>query len=217
MRLPGLPRKQADKLVRIFFKTMTDSLSIAVSKRGKDASQNRKGQFGMIDRCASRSSNPDGRYYQSQSAWGKAEVPEPCILRSPPENKLHPPMPVKQSEHEPASIEELEHWLVCIHCGGGITRPSSRISVDGGHRHTFANPHGIVFEIGCFAEAEGCLAIGEATDDFSWFRGYKWRIAICSRCSVHLGWRFESSGGDTFHGLILDRLRSITLGGDRST
>jgi hypothetical protein len=30
-----------------------------------------------------------------------------------------------------------------------ITSPAERIVVQGSHQHTFANPHGIIYEIGC--------------------------------------------------------------------
>ena len=121
--------------------------------------------------------------------------------------------PQKEPGQDLELVEGSEQWLVCVHCGRGITQPPSRISIDGGYKHTFANPHGIVFEIGCFTKAVGCLPIGEASDEFSWFRGYKWRIVICAGCSTHLGWRFESGLGDNFYGLILDRLRQISFNG----
>jgi hypothetical protein len=87
-----------------------------------------------------------------------------------------------------------------------ITAPSWRVAVDGSHRHVFANPHGHVFEIGCFAAAPGCAAVGSPTSDFSWFPGTLWQIAVCVACGLHLGWRYIQSDGVTFYGLILDRL-----------
>ena len=33
---------------------------------------------------------------------------------------------------------------------------------------------------------------------------YRWRLALCAGCHVHLGWHY--SGGAPFFGLILDRL-----------
>jgi hypothetical protein len=72
--------------------------------------------------------------------------------------------------------------------------------------HTFANPHGIVFEIGCFGAVEGCGYAGPASDEFSWFKGFSWRVVVCVMCLTHLGWFFESRDGGNFHGLILDRL-----------
>ncbi len=96
--------------------------------------------------------------------------------------------------------------LYCRACGRVITRTSDRIEVEGAHRHTFANPHGIVFEIGCFQAAPGCALMGPATDDFTWFKGFAWRVAVCGACLAHLGWRYGAAGGSHFFGLILDRL-----------
>ncbi len=101
---------------------------------------------------------------------------------------------------------EAEKYIICRQCHQAITRPVERISIQGSHRHTFANPHGIVFEIGCFKDVTGCGYAGEATDEFSWFAGYRWRICFCSMCLTHLGWIFSSNAGDIFHGLILDRI-----------
>jgi len=83
--------------------------------------------------------------------------------------------------------------------------------VDGAHAHTFANPEGIVFEIGCYRDAWGCGYLGPLSPEFTWFAGYVWRIAVCSNCLVHLGWRFSSPDGHFFHGLITNRL--IVTGG----
>ena len=95
--------------------------------------------------------------------------------------------------------------ILCKACGHAITREQERFSMQGAHRHTFANPHGLVFEIGCFQNAPGCIVEGSLTADFSWFAGFKWRIALCGACLIHLGWQFVSGGG-RFSGLILDRL-----------
>ncbi len=80
-----------------------------------------------------------------------------------------------------------------------------RISVESSHNHTFFNPAGIVFEIGCFSKAPGCGIVGEASSEFSWFAGTKWTTAICSGCLCHLGWLFEGRG-EPFFGLILTSL-----------
>jgi uncharacterized C2H2 Zn-finger protein len=101
--------------------------------------------------------------------------------------------------------ERSERMLRCGRCGHGVTRDRDRREVAGAHAHVFMNPHGYVFHVGCFDEAEGAVRHGAATDDFSWFDGYLWRYAHCGACQLHIGWRFEA-GGDTFWGLILDRL-----------
>lgn len=96
--------------------------------------------------------------------------------------------------------------LRCRACNKEITSDSLRIKIAGSHQHTFFNPVGIVYELGCFAKAPGCRALGDASGEFSWFAGYLWRIVVCSRCETHLGWRFESTAMD-FYGLILPALR----------
>lgn len=97
--------------------------------------------------------------------------------------------------------------LLCRVCSHTITSEDQRIEVAGSHRHTFFNPAGIVFELGCFAKAPGCGLLGEASDEFSWFTGYVWRVALCVRCGAHLGWHFQS-GETGFYGLIVSNLQS---------
>ena len=101
---------------------------------------------------------------------------------------------------------EGEKYIRCRDCGNPLTHPSERISIDGSHAHTFANPSGIIYEIGCFRSVIGCGYVGPATDEFSWFKGYSWKVAYCGKCLNHLGWLFLSPVNDPFHGLILDRL-----------
>lgn len=102
---------------------------------------------------------------------------------------------------------EKEKRLFCAACRQPVTNQDERIQVQGGHEHRCTNPHGIIYHIGCFREAAGCTATGEATLEYSWFKGYAWRIALCTHCHLHLGWRFEAPG-EYFHGLISDRLIS---------
>ncbi|MEK7222678.1 MAG: cereblon family protein [Pseudomonadota bacterium] len=101
-----------------------------------------------------------------------------------------------------------EKRLFCAACRHPVTHQDERIIVQGGHEHRCTNPQGITYHIGCFREAAGCAPSGEATAEFTWFKGYAWRIAYCAHCQVHLGWRFQSDG-DYFHGLIVDRLTSV--------
>jgi len=95
--------------------------------------------------------------------------------------------------------------LVCFKCGYPITSEDQRIEIIGSHAHTFANPSGIVFHIGCFARAPGTVTTREESADFTWFAGYAWSLCGCSLCGEHLGWRFRSEE-NIFFGLILDRL-----------
>lgn len=101
-----------------------------------------------------------------------------------------------------------EKRLFCALCRHPITHQDERIPVNGRHEHTCTNPGGYTFRISCFREAGGCIATGEATTAYTWFKGYAWQVAICASCERHLGWRFQAPA-DYFHGLIPDRLTSV--------
>ncbi len=95
--------------------------------------------------------------------------------------------------------------LVCARCRTLVTSRASAISMAGSHAHTFANPHGFEFRIGCFADAPGCLPVGEESAYWTWFAGFTWRVSLCRHCGEHLGWLFHSPDA-RFFGLILDHL-----------
>ncbi len=95
--------------------------------------------------------------------------------------------------------------LFCKNCRSKITRRALGMRIDGQHRHVFFNPHGLVFEIGCFASARNVAVTGPKTDEFTWFPGYIWQAVGCTGCSTMLGWRYSGSKGG-FFGLILNAL-----------
>ncbi len=96
--------------------------------------------------------------------------------------------------------------LVCRVCRRRITTESARMTKAGRHLHVFANPMGLVFEIGCFSVAAGCLRAGPPSLEFTWFPGYAWQPAICSGCGGHMGWFWQHASGDGFWGLLVERL-----------
>ena len=100
----------------------------------------------------------------------------------------------------------LNDAIYCKVCGRVVTGREQKIAVHGSHAHTFFNPAGIVFELGCFSVAPGCHSAGEATSEFTWFAGYVWRFALCRQCNSHLGWFFEGVTS-SFFGLILANLK----------
>lgn len=108
------------------------------------------------------------------------------------------------------SLEETEAppgpVLRCRACGSAVTSMDQRIAVNNRHDHVFFNPHGHVFEIGCFAHAPGALPASPPSVAFSWVPGLAWQVAACAACRVHLGWRFQDGRDSGFFGLILDRL-----------
>jgi hypothetical protein len=101
---------------------------------------------------------------------------------------------------------EEEEVLHCFNCGNDITSKRQKIAIRDAHEHTFVNPGGYVFHIGCFREASGCVQAGESTEENTWFPGYIWNYALCASCFAHLGWMYHSADEETFYGLILDRL-----------
>ena len=112
------------------------------------------------------------------------------------------------------STQKKPAWLRCRVCTRRIVLVSDRLSFDGAHCHRFLNPHGVSYEIALYHDAPGCTHEHEASEYFSWFPGFTWRIALCSGCAMHLGWAFECIGtpgvGEptSFHGLIANRLRA---------
>ncbi|MBU1248372.1 MAG: hypothetical protein KKB70_06730, partial [Proteobacteria bacterium] len=107
---------------------------------------------------------------------------------------------------ESLDLGEGEHKLVCAACRTVITFGNARTSMNGDHRHVFCNPHGYVFEIGCFLSAPGCRPMGPPSTEFAWFPGHAWQMGECRGCQTQLGWRFAGNNGAVFFGLILDRL-----------
>lgn len=97
--------------------------------------------------------------------------------------------------------------LVCAACGHAITDEDARIAMSGGHEHTFVNPGGFAYTIGCFARAPGLALHARIEAAFSWFPGWTWQVAGCTCCQAHLGWAYRNSDA-VFYGLILDRLTS---------
>ena len=60
---------------------------------------------------------------------------------------------IKEEDSEDPA--DKKRHLLCAECSQGITDDSERVEVNGSHEHTFVNPNGIVFQIGCFAGVFG--------------------------------------------------------------
>jgi hypothetical protein len=108
---------------------------------------------------------------------------------------------------EPAAGPETDPAIRCGACGCVVTTARQGMVVQGTHEHRFMNPAGILYHIGCFAEAVGCVIVGPPSHEYPWFPGFAWRFALCGGCRWHLGWHFRREEGDGFFGLIRDRLR----------
>ena len=110
------------------------------------------------------------------------------------------------AENKPKKAEDVQDALYCKACGQSITAKDQAIAVNCSFRHTFFNPAGIVFELGCYKQASGGRSVGPPSSEFSWFPEYLWSFAICSGCQTHLGWYYDS-GIERFWGLILNKLK----------
>jgi hypothetical protein len=116
------------------------------------------------------------------------------------------PKPLRAARTRKAGAgEEPGRVYWCAACRTRVAREDACFEVGGAHRHRFANPAGVEFEIGCFREAPGCIVSGEPTAEFTWFAGFAWSYALCANCRAHLGWCYEGEGG-RFFGLIFAQL-----------
>ena len=126
--------------------------------------------------------------------------------KSPQSLKIRQYEPKPSSEDQAQSEDTNEESpILCRYCGNPITSLRFRLFVDGKHTHIFANPHGLIFEIACFVRADGCAAIGKASQEFLLFLNHTWKVCVCKLCLNHNGWLFESPD-HFFFGLITDQL-----------
>jgi hypothetical protein len=115
-----------------------------------------------------------------------------------------PREPARDDSHDESVTGKDQRWLCCRNCGIWIA-PVSAILPEGEMPLVFANPHGMVFELLLLKRAQALRLIGSATEEFTWFQGYAWRVALCAGCGIHLGWCFEAVQGASpaqFFGLL---------------
>lgn len=134
---------------------------------------------------------------------GKPWLPatRPCFFHDADQDRQS--RGLKDYDKEAGEEDEL---LYCRQCRAPLTSKRERLSVLGKHCHALPNPEGIVFEIGCFGGAPGCLRQGDAMAQYSWFPPHAWSYALCRSCKTHVGWYYEAPGKPSFYGLILTRL-----------
>ena len=111
----------------------------------------------------------------------------------------------KKKAKKKGGDEDEKDFLLCKFCKNKITSAQNRIPVNGKHKHTFKNPKGIVFDIGCFSAARGCVNYGASTLEYTWFPGFAWCFSLCGNCFMHLGWCYRGTG-ERFYGLITENL-----------
>lgn len=108
------------------------------------------------------------------------------------------------TEIENFEFTEENRKFYCAFCKNHVADSDAGISINGGQTHTFSNPAGHTYTVNCFQSAPGCLIIGESTYEFTWFKGYAWKIALCQSCKEQLGWLFSNE--QEFYALIADHL-----------
>ncbi len=129
--------------------------------------------------------------------------PHSTLRRDNPDPELRVPVkPAVEGEHGSLSGRR----IVCAVCGHPISSERERIEMKGRHEHRCMNPDGVVFHIGCFHRAPGCVTHGVPTMEFTWFPGFAWNYALCAGCSTLLGWQYHGADATAFFGLILNRL-----------
>ena len=134
------------------------------------------------------------------------KTPVPLLLKVPPRDagaELEESDAATKADDGEGGL----HYL-CRACRQRIAPKSAETPVHGKIRHTFFNPHGLLFRIVCLKTAPGASGVGAETSEFTWFPGYAWRICVCSVCRAHLGWSY--SGNSEFFGLIEDALVETT-------
>ncbi len=107
--------------------------------------------------------------------------------------------------HIEEAVTEGGEMVICSICRFIITSTSEIIAVNGAYNHSFANPHGLFFDISCYKNAKGCIHSEIESNEFSWFRGHSWRVVTCKGCKNHIGWLFTGAVS-SFYGLISDKL-----------
>jgi hypothetical protein len=120
-----------------------------------------------------------------------------------PTQTLDPELGIRQSDETVSGRD----FIYCATCSSVIGRIADKIAINGSHDHVCTNPHGIRFHLGCWSEALGCTISGQRMAADTWFPGFRWRLASCAECHVHIGWYFDRDETNWFYGLILDRIQ----------
>ncbi len=111
-----------------------------------------------------------------------------------------------QVNHKQQDILEHGKAVRCAYCKTVITYQGNAEQVQGKHVHSFINPGGFEFTIGCYRRA-WCKIMGLPMLEWSWFKPYTWQYALCPQCQELLGWFYHNApDNSSFYGLILDRI-----------
>ncbi|CAO1432184.1 unnamed protein product [Diamesa tonsa] len=84
-------------------------------------------------------------------------------------------------------------FFLCKRCNNKISMYNDIFSMSKGNlAGNYCNPAGYIHETICFYKVieSSTRMVDRPSTDFSWFPGYAWQIALCSKCSTHVGWKF---------------------------
>jgi hypothetical protein len=129
--------------------------------------------------------------------------PHLALRRDQPDPQLRSPVKTA-AEDELGTL--IGRRIVCAACGHPVTTERQCMEMNGRHEHRCVNPDGVIFHIGCFRHAPGCVTHGVPTTEFTWFPSFAWNYALCAGCSTLLGWQYHGADAAVFFGLILNRL-----------
>lgn len=141
---------------------------------------------------------------------GSLHIFGPFLFKQAEKSKIPPARPKSKPDSKTkSSTKRKKGDLYCNSCKIKITSNRFKIKINDFYEHTFPNPNGIVFHIGCFREAQSILRLGNPSTEWSWFPGFSWEVVACANCASHLGWYYESSAKSFFFGFILGRLSEL--------
>lgn len=101
--------------------------------------------------------------------------------------------PIQRMRYVLSVLDKCE-VLACRHCNQALANVSNIFSMSvEGPQGTYVNPAGYVHEMLAVSKAKNLLYTGRPSTDHSWFPGYAWTIANCSRCRHHIGWKFTAT------------------------
>lgn len=100
----------------------------------------------------------------------------------------------------------VEDFFICRSCGSDVSLANFLVdkhsplalgtinqTIASGKRVTIQeveNPVGIRFKIFIVQQAY-CAKVESWNTLHSWFPGYAWKLCVCPKCRIHLGWMFE--------------------------
>lgn len=108
-------------------------------------------------------------------------------------------------------LEKCKHF-VCVNCENKICCKEDVFAMSrSGPQCSFVNPGGYIHDTLTVRTTCGLFQDSDWVDEFTWFPGYKWRIAHCTNCSHHIGWCYKHIDSETrpkrFFGLSRNNVR----------